>query len=97
MSNEEVQSIIKIGDICICREDGIFREFKGFERCEWQSDKSGFFTCTTCKGRMIFENESNNKITVKCHSHTGWKGENHSDVSIKWRNNKLLPEELFEI
>ena len=93
MTNKEVQDIIKIGDICICRKDGVLREFRGYERCEWQSEK-GYSACGVCKGRMIFG--SINEISVSCHSHTGANDENHSDVEII-KHKILLPEELFEI
>ena len=56
MTNDEIQSIIKIGDICITSKDGVYRKFVGYDKCRWQAVimNNRYDSCSTCKGRMIF-------------------------------------------
>ena len=96
MTNNEVQNIIEINDMCKLRynkPDDLFR-FLGYESCEWQL-WSGNTKCQACKGRMIFIEDSIDRLSIKCHSMMGDDGCNHSDVEIIQKY--ILPEELFEL
>jgi len=97
MTNNEVQNIIEINDICKIHHMPQFFRFLGYEPCEWQARYiEKFYTCQVCKGRMIFIEIETGKTSTACHSQTGTNRGNHSDVEIIQKNN-LLPEELFEL
>ena len=96
MTNQELQDIIEIDDICeLHNHPGNFR-FLGYGHCKWQTSyiSGNEFICSTCKGNMTFE-ASDGKLLTSCHSFTNKDG-NNSDVEIihKYR---MLPEELFEL
>lgn len=105
MTNEEIQKIINIGDMChIDGHDDDLYKFVGFEDCQWQKRKSFHHTpdppstCSRCKGTMKFI--FNDEFMVGCHSHadyanagTNWQ----SDITIIQKNISFLTEELFEI
>ena len=95
MTNTELQSIIKEGDMCYT--DGIYCKFVGYAKCKWRRSGLGFDygSCSTCKGRMIFEKDG--KTDTRCHSHGGTTRKSYSDVEILFKLGQVLPKELFEI
>lgn len=93
MTNEQLQSIIKKGDVCFT--DGIYCKFVGFDKCKWQTSV-GYDSCSRCKGRMTFESDDG-EMKTSCHSHGGSTSENYTDVKIILKLGQILPKELFEI
>ena len=94
MTNEELQKIINIGDICVFSNYHEKYKFVGYEHCHWQ----GTPDCHKCKGNMKFV--SNGLFVVGCHSYTkGYgNGKYGSDVTIVQKGTEfILTEELFEI
>ena len=99
MTNEELQSIIGVGDICTISGREYYK-FLAFVECEWQIKfLPGYDACKECKGKMSFENIKNKQVVISCHSHGGKdKGKNYSDVEIIEKcHDQILPKELFEI
>ena len=94
MTNEEVQNIIEINDICKINDQGSNFRFLGYKSCRWKTLHVNDFLCNVCKGYMIFESD-NGQILTSCHSFSNSEG-NHSDVEIVQKN-IILPEELFEL
>jgi len=87
MTNEELQEIINIGDICHFDDVDKRYEFIGYWPCQWQESQM----CRKCKGTMKFV--SNDLFVVGCHSNT-----NGSDITIVQKGSEfILSEELFEI
>ena len=92
MTNEEVQNIIEINDICKINDQGSNFRFLGYKSCRWKTLHVNDFPCDTCKGNMMFESDDGQLLT-SCHSFTNLEG-NRSDIKIIYR---MLPEELFEL
>jgi len=101
VTNEELQSIINKGDVCITDSGDVLRKFIGYSKCQWKyggNISANFYSCSKCKGKMIFESITDGKISIKCRSINGISpSKNRTSVKIIYNFGELLSEELFEI